>query len=95
MKTGTEQALNPDETPEQRLNVYPIPNDMQHRLAEAFTFHPPRRDQLDRYHAIRQEGLLLALRIVQSTPASREQSLALTKLEEVVMWANAAIARWE
>jgi hypothetical protein len=29
------------------------------------------------------------------TPVSREQSLALTHLEEVVMFANAAIARNE
>jgi len=32
---------------------------------------------------------------VANTPESREQSLAITALEEAVMWANAAIARRE
>jgi hypothetical protein len=32
---------------------------------------------------------------VEHTPESREQSLALTNLEQAVMWANAAIARRE
>jgi hypothetical protein len=31
--------------------------------------------------------------IVERVPGGREQALALTKLEEVVMWANAGIAR--
>ena len=37
----------------------------------------------------------MAEEIVKHTPPSREQSLALTALEECVMWANAAIARNE
>ncbi len=36
-----------------------------------------------------------ALFIVENTPSSREQSLALTALEESVFWTNAAIARNE
>lgn len=33
--------------------------------------------------------------IAEFTPTSREQELALTKLEEAIMWANASIARNE
>lgn len=60
-----------------------------------FTYHAPKGDQPERYEAIRDEGRVLAKLIVDSTPTSREQSLALTALEEAVMWANAAIARRE
>lgn len=37
----------------------------------------------------------LAQRINDICPDSREKSIALTKLEEVMMWANASIARNE
>ncbi len=36
-----------------------------------------------------------AQEIVELIPPGREQSLAITKLEEALMWANAAIARPE
>jgi len=38
---------------------------------------------------------LLAIDIIQNTPPSREQSLAITHLEEAIFYANAAIARNE
>jgi hypothetical protein len=44
---------------------------------------------------MRQKGLELAEEITRSCPECREKSLALTKVEEAVMWANAAIARHE
>lgn len=66
-------------------------NDLERR----FTYHPLREDQPDRYTAIRDRAKDLAIKIVELTPYTREQSVALTKLEEVVMWANAAIARNE
>ena len=37
----------------------------------------------------------LAYLIDELCPASREKSLALTKIEESIMWANASIARNE
>ena len=40
-------------------------------------------------------GKTMARCILDRTPKSREQSLALTKLEEAIMWANASIARNE
>lgn len=65
------------------------------QIEQAFVYHPPKHDQVGRFHAIRQEALNFARLIAQTTPESREQSLALTKLEEAVMFANAAIARHE
>lgn len=38
-------------------------------------------------------GKFLAVEIEENCPDSREKSLALTKVEEAVMWANASIAR--
>lgn len=35
----------------------------------------------------------LAQKLVKTLPISREQSLALTKLEEAMFWANTAVAR--
>lgn len=64
-------------------------------LVTRFTYHPPRGDQSVRYENIRDKALKFAMFLVISTPESREQSLALTHLEETVMWANAAIARRE
>lgn len=58
-----------------------------------FTYHAPKEGQLDKYTQIREQARRLARNIVHLTPESREQSLAITRLEEAVMWANAAIAR--
>jgi hypothetical protein len=50
---------------------------------------------VDRYHQVRQEALLLAIRIHQDVPPGRERALAMTSLEAAVFWANAGIARGE
>lgn len=65
------------------------------RIKNAFTFHPAKDDQPERYSDMRLKCLELAHHIATETPPSREQSVALTKLEEVMFWANAAIARNE
>ena len=77
------------------VNGYEISDEMQKRLDNDFTYHSPDGDQADRYLVIRGEAKKLAETIVKLTPPSREQSVALTKLEEAVFWANAAIARNE
>jgi hypothetical protein len=64
-------------------------------LEVRFTYHAPKPGQKERYEELRYQAKRLAELIVESTPDSREQSLALTALEEAVMWANAAIARRE
>lgn len=65
------------------------------RIENDFMYHPPKENQSARYDAIRDKALKFAYFIVASTPQSREQSLALTHLEEAVFFANAAIARNE
>jgi hypothetical protein len=64
-------------------------------LEKRFTYHAPKGDQPDRYNKIRDSCFDLACLIQDLCPESREKSLAITKLEEVVMWANASIARNE
>jgi hypothetical protein len=65
------------------------PNELQRR----FTYHAPKSDQAPRYQAIRDYALGLSILINDLCPDSREKSLAITNLEQAVMWANAAIAR--
>lgn len=64
-------------------------------LEKRFTYHPPKEGQPEKYEVLRRNTLLLAGMMDEFCPDSREKSLALTKLEEAVMWANAAIARNE
>jgi len=65
------------------------------RIDRDFTYHTPKGDQPERYKFLRDEARVLAINICKLTPPSREQSLALTHLEEAIFWANAAIARNE
>ena len=65
--------------------------DLEHR----FKHHPPIGDKVQRHEAVRGNCMALAFTLVEMAPAGRELSLALTKLEEAMMWANAAIARGE
>ena len=62
-------------------------------LRNRFTYHPPGPDDQKKYEAIRFSGLSTARLLHDLCPPSRELSVALTKLDEVVMWANASIAR--
>lgn len=60
-----------------------------------FTYHAPKPGQPERYQTIREIAKGLAMFLEDHCPESRERSLAMTKLEECVMWANASIARNE
>lgn len=64
-------------------------------IEKNFTYHAPKEDQPVRYETIRNKAKMLAAYINEFCPDSREKSLAMTKLEEAVMWANASIARNE
>ena len=61
-------------------------------LTTRFTYHSPTEAQRQRYFTIRLAAHDLAMLFNSSCPESRELSLALTKLQEAVMWANASIA---
>lgn len=64
-------------------------------LAHRFQFHPAdAQNTRDAHETVRSVCLEAAHRINEVTgESSREQSLAITKLEEAMFWANAAIAR--
>jgi len=62
-------------------------------LAVRFTYHAPHGDQVDRYQDIREAAKAFAVLLDRHCPDSREKSLAVTRLESAVMWANASIAR--
>ena len=64
-------------------------------LAHRFQFHPADSEHKQQAHEqVRTVLLEAADKIVELTGAeSREQSTAVTKLEEAMFWANAAIAR--
>jgi hypothetical protein len=64
-------------------------------LEKRFTYHAPKGNQLERYTKMREWGHHVASFIQKNCPDSREKSLAITKLEECIMWANASIARNE
>lgn len=63
------------------------------RLANNINHHTPHGDQAIRYEANRTDIHALGLELLYRCPRGRELSVALTKLEEVLFWANAAIAR--
>ncbi|HLP66361.1 MAG TPA: hypothetical protein VK181_02455, partial [Rhizobium sp.] len=58
-----------------------------------YSYHAPKEGQPEKYGAIRAKAKELALLIEETCPKGREKSIAQTKLEESVMWANAAVAR--
>lgn len=64
-------------------------------IEKNFTYHPPKEGQPEKYVAIRKTAGDFGKLIDQLCPDSREKSLAFTRLEEAVMWANASIARNE
>ena len=84
-----------DTSPPAASPPYPISWLTQTDLTKRFTYHAPKSDQPARYVAIREKARELATLIASCSPESREQSLALTKIEEAAFWANAAIARNE
>lgn len=61
-------------------------------LDNLFTYHTPTLQQIGRYSDLRSKAKELAALVITTTPQSREQSLALTAIQQAVMWANAAIA---
>ncbi len=75
---------------------YEITEEEFSRLGNNFTYHAPKNPcQVSRYEDVRSNAKNLAHMLYRLCPSSRELLLAMTKLEEVVFWANAAIARNE
>jgi hypothetical protein len=64
-------------------------------LEKVFKYHAPKGDQAGRYESIRDAAKDFAETIINLSPPSREQTHAINKIQEAVMWANAGIARNE
>ena len=64
------------------------------QLVHNLTNHPPVDDAIvEQFEDIRAFGIALGKKVLEHCPASRERSLALTSLEQTVMWSVASIAR--
>lgn len=65
------------------------------QLVHRFAYHPPdTEDKVSRHENVRSVCFGAAKELIELTgPPSREQSIAITKVEEAMFWANAAIAR--
>lgn len=72
-----------------------MPDIDEAELTKRFDYHAPVGDKAERHERTRAAARAFAECIIECTPTSREQSLALTATEEAMMWANAAIARNE
>lgn len=62
-------------------------------LERRFTYHKPTEEKAAKFPVIRDKAKELAYILEDLCSNGREKSLALTKLEEVIMWANAGISR--
>lgn len=62
------------------------------QIENIFTYHKPKEGQPEMYEEIRRRARELAFTIEALCPESREKSLAFSNLQQVSMWANAAIA---
>lgn len=58
-----------------------------------FRYHAPKPGQPEKYEALRQKAKEMAYLIEDLCPCPRERALAMTNLEQSVMWANAGVAR--
>ena len=62
-------------------------------LDHNFKHHAPDADAITCHESVRAAAREMTVRVLSVAEPSRERSLALTKIEEAMMWANAAIAR--
>lgn len=86
---GATDAPSGEDQPTTELPMDPDV-DLQHR----FGYHPPSSPVVVKAHEDARDELRVAAEfVVESLPPCRERATALTKLEEAMFWANAAIAR--
>ncbi len=65
----------------------------QVQIDNNFKYHAPKAGQPEIYEEIRNKAKELVMLINERAPDGREKSLAITNIEQAVMWANAGIAR--
>lgn len=64
----------------------------QEDIENIFTYHPPTQEQAMRYTELRRCARVFAGEINKLCPESAEKTLAIRRLQESVMYANASIA---
>lgn len=65
-----------------------------HDIENRFSYHAAiTQDRQNQHETVRAWCLDLAYFIEDAVPDGREKAIALTKLEEVMFWANAAVSR--
>lgn len=62
-------------------------------LSQRFTHHPPDAARAQQHHDVRAVITSAAHELNDRLPEGREKALSLTRLEEALFWANAALAR--
>jgi nanoRNase/pAp phosphatase (c-di-AMP/oligoRNAs hydrolase) len=62
-------------------------------INKRFDHHAPDEFKIQKHQIVRSSVKATAQDLFELLPEGREKALALTKLEEALMWANAAIAR--
>ena len=60
-----------------------------------FTYHPVKKDQMLRFQTIKDSAADFAEVIMRGCPPSKDRNLALEKVREAMMWANASISCYE
>lgn len=79
------------------MTTTPVEGDPQRKVLQAderhrFVFHPATPATGPRHDAVRAAAIAFAERIAELVPDGRHRALALTAVQEAMMWANAAIA---
>lgn len=74
------------------MSKYEVSDERRAFVHNLFVFHPVKDDQPERYALLREKFEELSILILENTPESREQTLAIRKLKEAAMGANEAIA---
>jgi len=65
---------------------------MEEKLENWFTYHSPDPEDIPKYLAIREAAKSFASVIVNNSPPSADQTVAIRRVREAVMCANAAVA---
>ena len=61
-------------------------------IERRFNYRPPTPDKVQLHEALRAQARTLAHDWSSKLPEGREKALALTALQEALMWANTAVA---
>lgn len=67
--------------------------DLHQRITRDFAYQRPRPEVTLKIDYLREQIEVLAHALADELPISREQSTAITKLEEVLFWSRAALIR--